>query len=226
MNTIKDLWQITKKDLLEFTRDRLRLVTFFIMPIFMMIMTGFIFPNQNTLKNMPIGIADENNTVTTQKLIETISNLKISGDANAFKTKNYSNLEAIKDGIKKQEVSGGLYIPADFSQKIASGETANVIIVEDQANPQVSQMVNQILTQVVNSFSQQLGVQNVNKIVLETQSAPGISHSPIPSVQALMSPIQAKLEGIIPGNPNYFEFVAPGIMAMIVMTAVLTGLAA
>jgi ABC-2 type transport system permease protein len=40
---------------------------------------------------------------------------------------------------------------------------------------------------------------------------------------AFVAPIKAKLEGIIPGKPNYFEFVAPGIMAMVVMTAVLTG---
>ncbi|PIZ42772.1 ABC transporter permease, partial [candidate division WWE3 bacterium CG_4_10_14_0_2_um_filter_42_8] len=58
MNTFKDLWQIAKKDLLEFTRDKLRLVTFLIMPMFMMIMTGFIFPNQNTLKNISLGVTN------------------------------------------------------------------------------------------------------------------------------------------------------------------------
>ena len=39
-------------------------------------------------------------------------------------------------------------------------------------------------------------------------------------------PVQSTIDGIVPGDPTYFEFVAPGIMAMVVMTAVLTGLAA
>jgi len=30
--------------------------------------------------------------------------------------------------------------------------------------------------------------------------------------------------GIVPGNPNYFEFVAPGITAMVVMMSLMTGL--
>jgi len=223
MQTILDLWQIAKKDLLEFTRDRLRLGTFFIMPIFMMIMVGFIFPSQNTLKNLPIGIANQDSQPTSQKLIEIVSSLKLSGEKNAFFVKNYNDVETIKDDIKKQEISGGLAIPSDFSQKIAQNQQTEVIVIEDQSNPQISQMVNQILVNIVNGFSSQVGLSKIDQILVSRQSIPS---APTISAQSIMAPIQAKLEGIIPGNPNYFEFVAPGIMAMVVMTAVLTGLAA
>ncbi|MCX6806662.1 MAG: ABC transporter permease [Candidatus Berkelbacteria bacterium] len=219
MQTIFDLWQIAKKDLLEFRRDRLRLITFFIMPIFMMIMVGFIFPNQNSIKNISIGVVNQDNQSVSQGLVESIIDLKLSGDNPAFVVKDYSNIEAIKDGIKKQEISGGLFIPSDFSTKIAQSEQTEVTVVEDQSNPQISQMVNQVLVKIIDGFSGQLGQQKINQILVGRASANT-------SAQSIMAPIQAKLIGIIPGNPNYFEFVAPGIMAMIVMTAVLTGLAA
>lgn len=224
MQIIRDIWHIAKKDLLEFTRDRLRLVTFFIMPIFMMIMTGFIFPNQNSLKDIPIGVANQDSGEVSQKLIGVVSGLKISEENNAFKIKSYDGLELIKNGIKKQEISGGLFIPEDFSRKLAQDEQVEVTIVEDQSNPQISQMVNQVLAKVIDGFSQQLGAQKINNIIVSRISTPG-AQAKKSSAISLMTPIKTKLEGIIPGNPNYFEFIAPGIMAMIVMMAVLTGLA-
>jgi ABC-2 type transport system permease protein len=222
---LSDLWQIAKKDLIEFTRDRLRLVTFMIMPIFMMIMVGFIFPNQNSIKNVKIGVANEDNGQVSQQLISTISNMKTSSTSSdkAFKVTTYTNTNAIKDAIKSQKISGGIDIPANFDSQILSGKQADVIIVQDQSNPQISQMVDQILAQVVSGFSSQVGAMKISQVIAKVPVAnPSLSIS----VQSIIAPITSHIEGIIPGNPNYFEFVAPGIMAMIVMTAVLTGLAA
>jgi ABC-2 type transport system permease protein len=217
---LSDLWQIAKKDLLEFRRDRIRLVTFIIMPIFMMILTGFIFPSQNSVKNISIGITNQDNQTVSNQLQTTIENLAPANNQKAFKVKTYSDLEAIKNGIKKQEVNGGLVIPSDFSAKLNSNQQAEVIIVEDQSNPQISALATQALSQVVNAFSQQVGTQKINQILATRVQVQGTS------AQSFIQPIITKLEGLIPGETNYFEFVAPGIMAMVVMTAVLTGLAA
>ena len=225
MRTFQDLWQIAKKDLIEFTRDRLRLVTFLIMPMFMMIMVGFIFPSQNTLKNIPIGVANQDGGQVSAQLASAITNLKLSPDKPdlAFEIKTYDSIEAIKNAIKSQQISGGIDIPADFDKTIATNQQAAVTIVQDQSNPQISQMVDQILTQVVSDFGSQMGAQKINQVLAVVPATNPVSSI---SAQSIMAPITSKIEGIIPGNPNYFEFVAPGIMAMIVMTAVLTGLAA
>ncbi len=228
-----DLWQIAKKDLLEFSRDRLRLITFFIMPIFMMIMTGFIFPSQNSLKNITIGMTNQDTGSTGADLTNLISELKLSDNGEkTFTLENYDSLEAIKNGIKKQEISGGIFIPDNFSQNISSNEQAEITIVEDQANPQISQMVTQTLNMITNNFSQQLGIVKISTILNKENNNSDLvvplakDQKPLIKPLAIMQPITTKLEGIIPGNPNYFEFIAPGIVAMIVMTAVLTGLAA
>ena len=48
-----DSGQVTKKDLKDFYRDRARIISFIIMPLFMMIMVGFVFPSQSSLKDVP-----------------------------------------------------------------------------------------------------------------------------------------------------------------------------
>jgi len=222
MRAIGDVLQITKKDLLEFMRDRLRLVTFAIMPIFMMVMVGFIFPSQNTLKNIPIGIANQNGD-SGGKLVEVIGNMANGGDK-IFKVSSYNNIDEIKEGIKQQKIGGGLVIPSDFSEKISQNQQANVTIIQDQSNPQISALTTQVLTKVIEGFGQQIGAQKVSQILI---SKLPVKTTPQPDQGlAFVSPIKTSMEGIIPGDTNYFEFVAPGIMAMVVMTAVLTGLAA
>jgi ABC-2 type transport system permease protein len=86
-------------------------------------------------------------------------------------------------------------------------------------------MVDQILANVVSGFGSQVGAQKVGQILI-SQTPVGAPATLSARAQAIVAPITSTIEGIIPGNPSYFEFVAPGIMAMIVMTAVLTGLAA
>ena len=203
---------------MEFARDRIRLITFVIMPIFMMVLTGFIFPSQASIKDVPIGVVNQNGA-TGDRLLGVVKNLEITSGNKAFQIKDYKSIAAIKDGIKKQEINGGIYIPADFSSNIQASKQAQVTIIEDQANPQISDITTQTLTNVVRGFGQQIGKQKVS-ILVSKAGAKGLDAG------ALVLPIQTRLEGILPGSTNYFEFVAPGIMAMVVMTAVLTGLAA
>ena len=51
------LW-ICWKDLLEFSRSKLRLVMLVLMPLFMMVMIGFIFPSSSSISNTPIALAN------------------------------------------------------------------------------------------------------------------------------------------------------------------------
>jgi len=220
--TLSNIWQITKKDLLEFSRDHIRLMTFIIMPIFMMILTGFIFPSQSSLKNVPIGIADLDKEEASQKIIDAIQEISMSDSYRAFNVKIYKDIETIKEGIKKQDINGGLVIPTDFSNNILSNQQTTLIIVEDQSSPQISGLITQVFEKLIDNFSQQLSIQKVETILVAYNQ----TRSPKISPRAIVQPLLSKIEGLIPGNPNYFEFVAPGIMAQIVMTAVLTGLAA
>jgi len=48
---------------------------------------------------------------------------------------------------------------------------------------------------------------------------------PQEAITAMVTPIQVQTRGLIAGNPNYFQFVAPGVMAMVTVMAVMMGLA-
>lgn len=216
LKIIRDTWAIARKDLLEFTRDRLRLVTFVIMPIFMMVLTGFIFPSQNSLKDIHIGIADQDNTATSQELIQVVTDFKTNGNK-VFTVETYSGIDTIKDGIRKQEISGGLTIPKGFSQNIANNYQVEVTVVQDQSNPQISQLTNQVISQLVDTYGKKIGAAKVQALLETTDS----TTTPL----AFLQPIKSTITGLIRGSSNYFDFVAPGIMALVVMTSVLTGLA-
>ena len=221
MKTLIDLITIAKKDLLEFVRDKTRLVTFVIMPIFMLIMVGFIFPSQTSIKNINIGIANQDNGVLSKQLVSVVSNLEITSGTKAFKLHYYSNENEIKTAIRSQDVNGGLVIPANFGQDITKNNVTNVVVVQDQSNPQVSALTTETLQKVIGGFGQGITTQ---KISIMMAKAPGGAKPSL--VASIVAPISTSLAGLFPGNTNYFEFVAPGIMSMIVLTAVLTGLAA
>jgi ABC-2 type transport system permease protein len=220
MRTLFDLLHIAKKDLLEFVRDRTRLVTFVIMPIFMLIMVGFIFPSQTSIKNINIGVANQAGTAGSQ-LVKIVSNLEVTAGSKAFNVHNYNSEDAIKTAIRNQSINGGIFIPANFGTTIKSGKQANVVIVQDQSNPQISAITTAALQNVVEGYGKGVSAEKIGIMLAKTPGGPNKN-----VISAIISPVTSSLTGLFPGNTNYFEFVAPGIMTMVVLTAVLTGLAA
>jgi ABC-2 type transport system permease protein len=202
------------KDLLVFARDRMMLISFVIMPIFMMLMVGFIFPSQNILRDVPFGVVNLDEGVMGDQVVLGLQKMNRSQSNLMFVITYLHSKGSAINQIKDQIINGALVIPADFSAEISAGEQASVILITDQSNPQVSASIAGTLNALVSSMASQLASQNVAALVPN-----------LPNPQQLVTPFTIQTEGIIPGNPNYFEFVAPGIMAMTIMFAAMTGLA-
>lgn len=223
INIFGDSFRIARKDLLDFSRDRMQLVFFIIMPIFMMIMTGFIFPTENSLKEIPLGLVNQDTGQASATLVNILTEMKTSDGDKIFEIKNYPDDQALKEGIKAQEINGGVYLAADFSQLIEQNQQAQVSIIPDQSNPQISQILTQLLAQVIAGMSDNVAQTKVNEVIqLVATINPQLAQT---SPAALVQPIQSTIDNLIPGEPNYFQFIAPGIMALIVMMSVMTGLA-
>jgi ABC-2 type transport system permease protein len=203
------------KDLLVFARDRMMLISFIIMPIFMMIMMGFIFPSQNALKNAPLGIVNLDEGPLGAQINSAVQQLNRQQSERMFAITYLRSKGIAIEQIKEQIINGAIIIPADFSAKIADGEQASVIIITDQSNPQVSAGITGVLDALMSTTASQLAARNVATLV------PDVSNP-----QSLVTPFTVETEGTVPGNPNYFEFIAPGLMAMVIMFAAMTGLAA
>ena len=208
-------FRIAAKDLTELFRNRLGLVLLIVMPLFMMVMVGFIYPsNGSTLNNLPIGLVNEdvsynNSTIPSQTFIMGLQ--AFNAQTNMLKLSNVSTVNDIKDMVQRGELNGGIIIPSNFSESIMTGQQGILIIVSDQSNPQVSATVQAALSAVFDQMGTQLAIQNVQ---------PLNATNPL----AVVKPYNVQTQGVVSGNPSYFDFIAPGIIAMTVMMSVMTGL--
>jgi ABC-2 type transport system permease protein len=214
-NSLRIAW----KDLMELFRNRMGLVLLILMPLFMMAMVGFIFPSSNSsLSNVPIALANEDTGFGGYSLSSTfITALDGINDATGMMTiTNASNLDDIREMIQTGNAEGGIIISSDFTSNIMNGQQGTITIVTDQSNPQMSSMIQTVLNQVFEQMGTALAQQNVAEQL-------GIDPS---SALAVVKPYNVQVEGSIEGEFSYFDFIAPGIMAMTVMMSVMTGLPA
>jgi ABC-2 type transport system permease protein len=214
-NLLSHSFRIAAKDLTELFRNRLGLVLLVVMPLFMMVMVGFIYPsNGSTLNNLPIGLVNEdagynNSTIPSQTFIMGLQ--AFNDQTDMLKLSNVSTVEDIKTMVQSGELNGGIIISSNFSESIMTGQQSVLIIMSDQSNPQVSATVQAALSAVFDQMGTQLAIQNVQ---------PLNATNPL----AVVKPYNVQTEGVVSGNPSYFDFIAPGIIAMTVMMSVMTGL--
>lgn len=215
-NSLRIAW----KDLMELFRNRLGLVMLVLMPIFMMGMVGFIFPSNNSLDNVPVALANQDagfggSTIGSQTFLTVLN--QINDQTGMMDISNATNLDALKESVQKGDIQGGIVIPSNFTQCILSGEQGTLIVVTDNSNPQISAAMQSALTAVFQQMGTMLAQQNVMSL------DPGINAT---SALAIVQPYNIEVEGVVAGHSSYFDFIAPGIMAMTVMMSVMTGLPA
>jgi len=220
MGVLSNSFRIAWKDLLELFRNRLGLLMLILMPLFMMVMVGYIYPSNNTLSNVPVALANQDapfhgSTAGSHVFLSVLNG--INNNTGMLTITNATGIDEIKDLVQKGDVEGGIVIPSNFTQSIISGEQGTVIIVTDQSNPQVSATIQAALTAVFQQMGTELArntVQTLNPTVNENNSL------------AIVQPYNIQTEGVVSGHFSYFDFIAPGIVAMTVMMSVMTGLPA
>jgi ABC-2 type transport system permease protein len=213
-------FRIAWKDLMELIRNRLGLVMLVLMPIFMMAMVGFIYPSNTSVSNIPIALANQdagfaNSTIGSQTFLTVLQG--INNSTGMMTITNASNVDEIKDLVQKGDVYGGILIPSNFTSSIMTGEQGTVVIVIDQSNPQMSASIQAVLNGVFDQMGTMLAQQKVQGL------SPAVNAT---NSLAIVKPYNIQAEGAVSGHSSYFDFIAPGIMAMTVMMSVMTGLPA
>ncbi|MGD0477168.1 MAG: ABC transporter permease [Nitrososphaerales archaeon] len=214
-------FRIAWKDILELYRNKFGLVLLIVMPLFMMAMVGFIYPTGgSSASNLPVAIVNSdagyhNSTVASasQTFISVLQ--QINSKTDMMKLTTASSAADIKNLIQRGDIEGGIVIPSNFSASLASGKRGTVVIITDQSNPQVSATIQTLLSSVFSEMSTMMAQQKVQALGIAANDS-----------LATVQPLKVQTQGVVPGAPNYFDFVAPGIMAMVVMMSVMTGLPA
>ncbi len=205
------LW-ICWKDLLEFSRSKLRLVMLILMPLFMMVVVGFIFPSGSSISDTPIALANMDNGSMGTSFITQLNT--INNKTGMMKLSNAKDYDDIKNMLQNNEINGGIIISENFSSNLLAGKQGYITVVIDQSNPQMSLTIQGVLSKTIEAMGEQMAIHQLNiKYNVSTTQA-----------TSMVKPYTVQSKGIVPGEPNYFQFVAPGIIAMVVMMALMTGL--
>jgi ABC-2 type transport system permease protein len=212
-DVLRHSFWISWKDLVDLWRNRMAIVMLILMPLFMMVMVGFIFPDESSIEGSPIGLANNDDGPLGAVFAQQLT--LVAEQTGMMELDDRQGFEDIKNGILEGELYGGVIIPSDFSAQVLDNNSQAVIeLVTDQSNPQMSLTLEAVLAQVV----EELGRQNATVMV-----SLGLN-KPLGEALSIVRPYVIESRGLVAGNPSYFDFIAPGIMAMTVMMSVMTGL--
>lgn len=209
------MW-IAWKDLLDFSRNRMGLVMLIIMPLFMMGMVGFIFPSNNNPTNVPVALANldagHGNSSLSTKFVTQLE--AANNKSKMMDLSTVPSADDVKTAIQNGDKSAGIVIGKNFTSDLMAGKQGGITVVIDQSNPQMSMLMQTALTQVIQQMGSQTAMHSLNQTY----------KTPLNYTLAQITPYKIRSTGIVPGQPNYFQFVAPGIMAMVMMMSLMTGL--
>jgi ABC-2 type transport system permease protein len=211
---LKDSYHVMYKDMLEFKRNRMSLGALFLMPLLFLVMFGFIFPSGNTQQNMPMGLVNLDHGQDSSEFIAQLG--AINNNTHYMKFKSFSSVDAAMTKMKEGKLYGAFIIPPNFSYNLSHGKSATFTAYIDNSNPQSSMQIQQVLSSTVSRMNDMKAEANV----LELSNTTNQSVNP----QATILPYVPNIKTTIPGQTNYFNFLAPGLMIMIVMMTVMTGI--
>ena len=70
-------FRIAKKDLTELFRNRFGLILLIVMPLFTMVMAGFIYPSNGTVTGLQIGLVNEDSGYNNSRSKPRLSNRSV-----------------------------------------------------------------------------------------------------------------------------------------------------
>jgi ABC-2 type transport system permease protein len=211
---------VTWKDLMELFRNKMMLVMLVFMPLFMMSMVGFIYPSDTSISDVSVALVNEDEGYgsypsASEPFIMALE--KMTNSTGMMTITDASSLDEVRDMIQREDVEGGIVIARNFTVSLMTGNQGPITIVTDQSNPQMSALLQTALKEVFEQLGTWLAQQNVEGL------SPAVNAT---NSLAIVKPYSVHTEGAIPGRFSYFDFIAPGLMAMTVMMSVMTGLPA
>ncbi|HEY3274765.1 MAG TPA: ABC transporter permease [Methanocella sp.] len=217
VKVLQDSYRIAIKDLLEFERNRIGLIFLFLMPFFMLIMTGYIFPTGNGYSDIPVAIADMDHSSASMQFVAQLETMNNKSNMMVF---TYADTaDSARTLITRGQVYGAIIIPPGFGAEQTAGKQSNITVLSDNSQPQISMVMQGLGSQVIGMLGSIQGAMKVQ--MLGTKANMSIDSA---AASAVIAPLKANVQGTVPGNMNYFSFVAPGLLMMIVMMGAMTGI--
>ncbi len=201
------------------------LLFFFILfPILLMSMFGYIYPpipksNPNTgsigtaFPNLPVSLVQMDDGQTANLIAAQF--IQISKQQGLFAVAKTASYQAARNQLVLGNLKGIIIIPQGFSNALAAGQPATVQVTVDETNPTTASVVQSEISAVFNIIGSNISAQNIDNMDGGRVNTTFIMH-----------PISVTNIPLITGVSSSFQFLAPGFMALTVITGSLQGVAA
>jgi len=217
------LLDIAKRDLLDLWMAKSLVVMLVLMPLLLIGMFGYMYPpspspnpNTNNLgsvyPNLPVCLVMMDNGQMANDFASQF--IHVSTEQKLFTISEAASFQEARNMLVEGKLKGIVVFPQGFSAAIASKTPATVQVTVDQSNPTIASIVQSEIAGVFNILDSEMSVRNINAI----DGARGDS-------AFLMQPVTIINEPLITGAASSFQFLAPGFVALTVVTGSLIGVA-
>jgi len=215
---------IARRDLLDLWRARMLLFFFILFPLLLMSMFGYIYPpipksNPTTgnigtaYPNLPVSIVLMDDGQAANDVAAQF--IQVSTQQSLFAVSESPNYQTARDQLVQGNLKGIVVIPNGFSTALAAGQPATVQMTVDETNPTTAAVVQSEISAVFSIIGSSMSSQNINQL-----GGDGMNPS------FIIQPISVTNVPLISGASSSFQFLAPGFMALTVITGSLQGVAA
>jgi len=216
-------FRIAHKDLLDFWKARMLVFTFTLMPILLMSLFGFMFPQTGTsnpfsgkvsspYKNVPIALVVEDSGSFALQVADQFK--EIASLTGLLEVQDFASFGSARERIVAGGLRAVIVIPAGFTEAFNSRRQATVLITMDDTNPQMASILYGEASSILKMISNRLGVSLIS--TMDSSVDPSF----------ISEPISVERRNLVSSTTNTFQFLAPGFMALTVVTGTLSGLAA
>jgi ABC-type multidrug transport system permease subunit len=188
MNGMRSIWSsflaVFQKEFLHIRRDRATMITALTIPMFQLILFGFI---DQTVQNVPTVVVDQDQTRQSRELLDQLRATR------TFKiTKLTTDPHVAREEITAGRARVGVVIPPDYHDKRVQGTGAKILVLIDGSDSTVS-------AQALAAINGLVATQNLAAVTKNASAnavlAPPISAQPI----VLFNPDGRTANYIIPG---------------------------
>jgi len=207
ISIVKDILNVLTIEFKTMLKDRGVVVMLVLAPLAYPILYCSLYKNE-TLINVPIAAVDCSRSQESRELLR-----HIDATQNVEIASRYGTLAEAKDAYNKKEVHGVVYIPADFSKKLNTGQQTTVSIYCDISSFMYYRIINQACSSCVLAMSNQVQLERLNANGI-TGEAASIVSSPIP------------YNGVILYNEGagFASFLMPAILVLIIYQTLFLGI--
>src|SRR3954447_5691431 len=189
MNGMRSIWSsflaVFQKEFLHIRRDRATMITALTIPLFQLILFGFI---DQTVKNVPTVVVDQDQTRQSRELLDQLRATR------TFKIAQLTtNPHDARDEITAGRARVGVVIPPDYHDRRVSGSGAKILVLIDGSDSTVSAQALAAINGLVSTQNLAAVTKNIGAVA--AIPAPPLSAQPI----VLFNPDGRTANYIIPG---------------------------